>query len=106
MLKDSNPVTGLKTTFLVEDGELRVNYEQNNTAIYERLQKLRNEPEYARNGIKNNFQQVVHITDADCMKMIVEDGFNPYKESAKALRLHLRRNRDKYGHLFVTSGKI
>jgi hypothetical protein len=106
MLKDFNPDTGLVTTIKVEDGEMRVNYSQDNEAIYERLQKLRNEPEFAKQGIKNNFQQVVHITDADCMKMIVEDGFDPYRESAKALRLHLRKNRSKYSHLFVTSGRI
>ena len=106
MERSFDPLTGLGTTLKVEDGELRVNYSQDNEAIYERLQKLRNEPEFAKNGIKNNLQHVVHITDADCMKMIVEDGFDPYKESAKALRLHLRKNRDKYGHLFVTSGQI
>ena len=106
MFQEFDQLTGLKTTFKVEDGELRVNYSQDNEAIYERLQKLRNEPEFAKNGIKNNLQQVVHITDADCMKMIVEDGFNPYTESAKALRLHLRKNRSKYSHLFVTAGQI
>jgi hypothetical protein len=106
MERQFDPLTGLVTTFKVEDGELRVNYSQDNEAIYERLQKLRNAPDFAKQGIKNNFQQVVHITDADCMKMIVEDGFNPYTESAKDLRLHLRKNRDKYGHLFVTTGQI
>jgi hypothetical protein len=106
MFFDYNPETGLKTTFKVEDGELRVNYEQNNEAVYERMQKLRNADEYSKQGIKNNFWHAVHITDADCMKMIVEDGFDPYKESASALRQHLRKHRDKYGHLFATRGNI
>lgn len=106
MFKEYDPLTGLQTTFKVEDGELRVNYEQNNEAIYERLQKLRNADDYWKNGIKANYAHAVHITDADCMKMIVEDGFDPYKEPASAIRAFLRKNRDKYGHLFTTRGQI
>lgn len=106
MLIDYDALTGLQTTIKVEDGQMRVNYAQNNEAIYERMQKLRNADEYSKTGIKNNLWHAVHITEADCMKMIVEDGFDPYKESAKALRKFLKRNRDKYGHLFATRGQI
>lgn len=106
MLTEYNPLTGLKTTVKVEDGELRVNYSQDNTAMYERLQKLRNADDYSKTGIKNGMWHAVHITDADCMKMIVEDGFDPYKQPARELRKFLNRNRDKYGHLFATAGNI
>jgi hypothetical protein len=103
---DYDPLTGLKTTFAVEDGELRVNYAQNNEATYERMQKLRNAEEYSRQGIKNNLWHAVHITEQDAMRMLVEDGFDVYKEPAKDIRAFLRRNRDKYGHLFATTGRI
>lgn len=106
MHTEYDPLTGLKTTLKVEDGELRINYEQNNTNVYERLQKLRDADEYSKTGIKNGFWHAVHISEADCMKMIVEDGFDPYERSAKELREFLRRNRDKYGHLFATRGQI
>lgn len=106
MERQFDPLTGMTTTFKVEDGELRVNYSQDNTAMYERLQKLRNAEEYSKQGIKNNLWHAVHITESDCMKMIVEDGFDPYKESAKDLRKFLARNRDKYGHLFATAKQI
>jgi hypothetical protein len=106
MEKQYDPLTGLTTTFKVEDGELRINYSQDNTAMYERLKKLRDAEEYSKQGIKNNFWHAVHITEADCMKMIVEDGFDPYERSAKELRVFLRKNRDKYGHLFATAGNI
>lgn len=106
MEKFFDPVNGLTTTMVVEDGKFKINYSQDNEAIYERMQKLRNAPEYSKQGIKNNLWHAVHITDADCMKMIVEDGFDPYKEPAKELRAFLRRNRDKYGHLFATAGNI
>ena len=106
MERHFDPLTGLTTTFKVEDGELRINYSQDNEPMYDRLNKLRNAPEYSKQGIKNNMWHAVHITEVDCMKMIVEDGFDPYKESAKDLRAFLRRNRDKYGHLFATAGQI
>lgn len=106
MHTEYDPLTGLKTTMVAEDGELRIRYEQNNEAVYERLQKLRNADEYSKSGIKNGFWHAVHISEADCMKMIVEDGFDPFERSAKELREFLRRNRDKYGHLFATSARI
>lgn len=106
MFTDFDPLTGLKTTVKAEDGELRINYSQDNTAVYERLQKLRNADEYSNEGIKSGLWHAVHITEADCMKMIVEDGFDPYERSAKELRQFLARNRDKYGHLFATRGQI
>jgi hypothetical protein len=106
MERQFDPLTGLATTYGVEDGKFCINYEQNNEAIYERMHKLRNADEYSKQGIKNSFWHAVHITEADCMKMIVEDGFDPYKEPASALRSFLRRNKDKYGHLFATRGSI
>jgi hypothetical protein len=48
----------------------------------------------------------VRLTDADCLKMMVEDGFNPYTAPAKDLRKHLSRHRDKYRHLLVTEGQF
>ena len=106
MLQEYDPLTGLQTTFKCEDGELRVNYSQNNEAVFERLQKLRNADGYTKEGIKREMWHAVHIPESECMKMIVEDGFDPYTENAKSLRMFLRRNRDKYGHLFATRGQI
>lgn len=106
MYKDHDQLTGVTTTFTVEDDKFKINYSQNNNAMYERLQKLRNAPEYSKQGIKNNLWHAVHITDADCMKLIIEDGIDPYKCSAKELRQHLTRNRDKWGHLFATAGQV
>jgi hypothetical protein len=106
MLKQFDPLTGLQTTILCEDGQMRVNYSQNNEAVYERLQKLRNADQYSKDGIKSGLWHAVHISEADCMKMIVEDGFDPFKEPASAIRKFLMKNRDKYGHLFATRGNI
>lgn len=99
-------LTGLRTRIAVEDGQMRVNYEQDTSAAMERNEKLRNAEEYSKTGIKNEFWHVAHIPDSVCLKMMVEDGFDAYKADAKELMSHLRKHRDKYGHLFVTAGKV
>lgn len=101
MLRDISQA-GLVTTIKAEDGQLRVNYQQNDTPLYEQIQKLRNEDQYFKNGVKNNLAHVLTLSELDCMKLITEDGINPYTASAKELRQHLERNRDKYGHVFAT----
>lgn len=107
ILDDSfNVETGLRTTVAIEDKKLHVRYAQDIEAAMQRNQALRNAPEYAKTGIKQCLQHAVHIPDSVCMKMLTEDGFDPYRSSAKELRAFLRSNRDKYGHLFVTAGRI
>lgn len=102
MLKDYNAASGVLTTIKAEDGQLRVNYQQNDRPLYERIEKLRNEDQYFKNGVKANLAHVLTLSELDCMKLITEDGINPYTASAKELRTHLERNRDKYGHVFAT----
>lgn len=106
MHKEYDSLTGVTTTYAVEDDKFKVNYSQDNTALYERLQKLRDAPDYSKQGIKNNLWHAVTISPTDCMKLIVEDGINPYTCSAKELRQHLTRNRSKWGHLFATAGMV
>jgi hypothetical protein len=102
MLRDINPHSGVVTTIKAEDGKLRVNYQQNDRPLYERIEKLRGEDGYWKQGVKNNLAHVLTLSELDCMKLITEDGINPYTATAKELRVHLERNRDKYGHVFAT----
>lgn len=83
-----------------------IRYQQNTAPAHELNLKLRNDPEVTKTGIKNDFWKVCHLTEADCMKMIVEDGVNPYTMPAKELKQYLARNKDKWGHLFTTSGRF
>jgi hypothetical protein len=106
MLQEFDPFNGLKTTIKVEDGELRVNYSQDARPFYERLEKLRNADEYSKQGIKDNLWHAISISVEDCLRLKVEDGIDPWACSAKELRQHLTRNRDKWGHLFATSGRV
>lgn len=101
-----DPLTGLYTSMGVEDGKFFVRYAQDVQKHMERNNALRNTDDYTKAGIKANMWHTVHIPDSVCLKMKVEDGFDPYTASARDLRLFLRKNRDKYGHLFVTRGRI
>jgi hypothetical protein len=67
---------------------------------------LQNNPDYAKAGIKNNFQHVAHIPDSVLLKMKTEDGFDAFTASPRELFAHLRKHRDKYGYLFTTAGRV
>lgn len=104
--REYDPLTGLLTETGFEDGKMKIRYTQNTEAAHERAKNLRNSDEFTKAGIKANLWNVVHLTEADCLKMMVEDGVDPYKVSAKELRQHLARNRDKWGHVFTTRGQF
>ena len=97
-------VTGLVTDIGFEDGKMKVRYSQNTELAHERARDLRQSDEYTKTGIKQNLWHCVHLTEADCLKMLVEDKFTPYTEPAASLRKFLARNKDKYGHCFTTKG--
>ena len=99
-------LTGLRTRYAIEDGELRVRYDQDISGALERNEKLRNAGDYAKAGIKNNFQHVAHIPNAVCFEIRQNGGPDPFSCSAKELTAYLRKHRDKYGNLFTTSGKV
>lgn len=103
---DYDNLTGLRTRVAFEDGKMRVNYSQDVSAALDRNAKLRNADEYAKAGIKADFQHVAHIPNAVCLQIRSEGGPDPYSCKAAELRAYLVKNRDKYGYLFTTSGKV
>jgi len=101
-----DPLTGLRTRVAFEDGKMHVNYSQDISEAIDRNTKLRNAEGYAKQGIKNNFQHVAHIPNAVCLQIRSESGLDPFKCSAKELKAYLVKNRDKYGYLFTTAGRV
>lgn len=99
-------LTGLRTRIGFEEGKMHVNYSQDITAAMDRNRKLRDAPEYSKTGIKRDMWHVAHIPDSVCLKIMTEDGLNPYTCGARELMAHLKKNRDKYGYLFTTSGQV
>ena len=67
--------------------------------------RLRNEPQYAKNGIDQSMQHIAHVPAAIVMKWMVEDGFDANKAHPNEILAKLRGNRD-YNKLIVTGGKF
>lgn len=99
-------LTGLRTRVAFEEGKMKINYSQDVSAALDRNAKLRNAPEYAKAGIKANFQHVAHIPNAVCLQIRTDGGPDPYTCKPAELRAYLVKNRDKYGYLFTTSGRV
>lgn len=104
--KTYDPLTGVTTTIGSEDDKMVVKSDADLTPSLNYTGELRNNPEYSRQGIKRDLWHAVHIPMIAILKMKMEDGFDVYTASAKEVRQFLVRNRDKYGYLFVTEGKL
>lgn len=101
-----DPLTGLRTRMAFEDGQMRVRYDQDISAAIERNIKLQNAEGYAKQGIKDNLQHVAHIPNSVCLQIRSEGGPDAFTCHPKELLAYLRKNRDKYGYLFTTSGRV
>jgi hypothetical protein len=106
LLSQETDITGVTTTMVVEDGQLKVNYSQDVSGHLDRNQNLANADEYAKQGIKDNLQHIGHIPDSVCLKMMVEDGFDVYRAHASETFAFLRKHRDKYSKLLVMRGRF
>jgi hypothetical protein len=104
--KEIDPVTGLITEYGSEDGKFLVRYTQDTEPLHRQNQSMRDDKHFTKAGIKADLVRVVSLSDSDCMKLIVEDGIDPYKCSATELKNHLYRHKDKWGHLFTTRGRF
>jgi hypothetical protein len=102
--QEFDALTGLKTTMGVEDGKFKVRYEQDVSPALDYTEKLRNADDYAKQGIKQNFQHIGHIPPSVCLKMRTEDGFDAWNASAPEIFAFLRKHRDKYGKLLTIRG--
>ena len=98
--------TGLITDIGFEDGKMHVRYTQNQNALHEQNMHQRNDDQMTREGIKKDLWKVGSLSEVDCMRLITEDGIDPYKASAKELLQHLKRNKDKWFHVFTTKGRF
>lgn len=98
--------TQTKTTYCSEDGKFHIKQEQDVAPHLDYSTALANAPEYAKQGIKDNFQHVVHIPNVVCLQMKIEDGFDAFTAHPDEIIKFLRKHRDKYSRLFTTAGKV
>lgn len=104
--KTYDPLTGVTTTIGSEDDKMVVKTEADLSASLDHTSMLRNNPDYSKLGIKKDLWHTVHIPMIAILKMKMEDGFDVMTADASEVRKFLAKNRDKYGYLFVTEGKV
>lgn len=101
-----DPFDGLVTDVGFEDGKMKVRYTQDASALHTQNQRLREADDYTKMGIRKGLMHGVSLSVADCLKMMVEDGVNPYTCSVKELHKHVFAHRDKWGHAIVTRAAL
>lgn len=104
--KSFDPVTGIRTTIGTQDDKLVVKYDGDVSQAVDHATQLRNSDDYTKVGIKKNWWHAFSISPIVAMKMITEDGFDPYKAPARETFAFIRRNRDKYGACLTTRGQF
>lgn len=101
-----DPLTGMWTTIGTQDDKLVVKTDGDVSAAVDHSTNLRNSDDYTRVGIKKGWWHCFHIPEILALKMMTEDGFNPYSAPAKETFKFLKRNREKYGACLTTRGQF
>lgn len=99
-----DPLTGIWTTLGTQDDKLVVKYDGDVSPSLDYSKELANDDDYTKAGIKNGWWHAFSIPPVIAMKMIMEDGFDPYSQPAKETFNFLRRHKDKYRHCLTTRG--
>lgn len=98
--------TGLRTQSSFQDDKLVLSYDQDVSAALDYAETLRNNPEYATEGIKRSWMHAAHISEIVALKMKMEDGFDVYSAHPKEIMAFLMKHKDKYGRLLTTTKKL
>lgn len=104
--KSVDPFSWIVTTIGAEDGKMVVKTEGDASPSLDLTSALRSDPDYSKNGIKKDWWHVAHIPEIAVMKMLSEDGFNVCTAHPKEIVQFLKRNKEKYGYLFTTEGRV
>jgi hypothetical protein len=102
--KTYDPITGIWTTIGAQDGKLVIKSDGEVTQAMDHTLALRNSDEYSKAGIRKNWWHCFSIPPIIAMKMITDEGFDPYKQNARETFKFIKRHKDKYGHCLTTRG--
>lgn len=104
-LLDHNPVTGLTEIFHYNESTdvSTIEVRQDVSGALELAKAMRNDEEYSKKGIKEDWWHLAHIPDSIILKMKFEDGVDVYdRNDWKAVGRLLDT---KYSNFKTTSGK-
>ena len=104
-LLDHNPQTGLTEIFHYNEqtDTSTIEVVQDVSGIMDAAQKLRNDPNYSKDGIKKDWWHLAHIPDLIILKMKYEDGVDVYDRNDWQAVGRLLDT--KYSNFKTTSGK-
>lgn len=104
-LLESDPLTGKKSYFEYDDatGKSTIETTQDVSIILEATKAVRNNPDATKAGIKAGWWHYAHLPDIVLLKMMQEDGVNPYNQNnAKKVGELIE---EKYPYCKLTDGK-
>ena len=106
-LIDHDPITGLKTyiEFPNDDTKFEIRYEQDITASIAYAERLRNNEDYKKDGIKRGWWHAAHIPEIVILKLRREYGLDIFNPN------HLKRiysliNSNEFLKLQCTTGRF
>ncbi len=105
LFTESDPLTGLTKEYRYQDGKLIEHSTQDVAPLLDHTARLRNDPAYARDGIKNDMQHVAHIPAVVVLKWINEHGFDATQAHPREI-LRFIEARPEFHYLKTTSGGI
>lgn len=105
MFTNHSEDSGITSTYAVENGKLVTRSVQDVGSLLDRAAKLRNDPDYARQGIKDGMQHVASIPSIVVVKWINEHGFNAMTAHPKEV-MRFIEGRPEYHYLKTTTGRI
>jgi len=105
LFTEHDPLTGLTKEYRYQDGKLIEHSTQDVSPALDYTAKLRNAPEYAQAGIKNDMQHVAHIPAVVVLKWINEHGFDATTAHPREILRFIERN-PEYAYLKTTAGRI
>lgn len=105
LFTEIDSLDGLTKHYSAQDGKLVEHVVQDVQPSLDHNARLRNAPEYAREGIKREMQHVAHIPAVVVLKWINEHGFDATTAHPREILRFIERN-PQYGYLKTTSGAI
>ena len=104
-LLDHDPVTGVTNYFHYDEHNdiSTIETVQDVSKVMDMIGEVRNDEEVTKKAIKDGWWHYAHLPDIVILKMIQEDGVNPYNQNdAKKVGQLIE---DKYQHCKLTTGK-
>jgi len=105
LFTEHDELTGLTKEYRLEAGKLIEHSTQDVSPLLDLASQARNDPEYARAGIRADLQHVAHIPAVVVLKWINEYGFDATTAHPREI-LRFIEARPEFHYLKMTTGEV